>query len=98
MIVAEIIVTQDHFARDSIIHCAAFEDLETARAEYERIAQFFIDKADKKNDLPKTLTIKGVNEVTLPFDSIASVALRDYVKENAARVGMRDAFPNIFKA
>lgn len=99
MIVAEMVVTTSGWSRDVCIHRIGFINLADALAEFNRIKEMLIRRADKKNDLPKWIDINGGagNLVTLEFDTLHSLALTDFAMANAEGKGMRDEFPVLFK-
>lgn len=97
MIVADIHLTACNFSGGGFVHNVRFDDLAKAEAEYERVAALMLKRADRGNDLPKTVEVVGVNKITLPLDDIHSVALSDFAEANEQEAGVRDAFPNLFK-
>jgi hypothetical protein len=98
MIVAELQIVTNKGFHESVNHIVRFDVLETADAEYQRVAKLMLDKADRKNELPQMVEVMGASEkVTVPLDTISSVGLVDYAKTNAQMTGLRDAFPNMFK-
>ena len=54
------------------VQTVAFDDLDTATAEYGRIVDLLKRRDDKANDLPKVVELKGVNEASVPLNSICS--------------------------
>lgn len=73
-----------------------FEDVDEAWGEYRRIAQLILDRADRKNDLPKIVECVGpFNSATVELDGIRTVSIVDYAKANAAKSGVAEAYPNL---
>lgn len=98
MHVAELIITESTFSATTTTHVLSFESIDSARAEYERVAGLIKDEAKRKNDKPPTVEVIGDgNRLTLPLDNIRSVGLVDFAKANEQQAGVRDAFPNLFK-
>lgn len=98
MIVAELILTEGGFGDHGFTHVVGFASLDAAKAEFDRVAEIFKRKEDRKNDLPSMIDIVGdASKVSLPLSSLRSVGLADFAKMNEERAGMRDAFPNVFK-
>jgi hypothetical protein len=100
MIVAEIQIQTSHsFTLQPIVgtHNMRFDDLDAARAEYERLFALMKRREERANDLPKVIEIIGACEkVTFPLDDLRSVGLIDYAHSNRQRSGLKEAFPNIF--
>jgi hypothetical protein len=98
MIVAEIQIQTSHsFALQAIIHSIRFDDLDAARAEYERVFALMKRREERANDLPKTVEVVGAGEkVSFSLEDLRSVGLIDYAHSNRQRSGLKEAFPNIF--
>ncbi len=95
--VAEVNVICTAHWGDPVRHTAYYETVEAAKAEYDRVADYVSRRVERKNDLPKLLTVEGVDtHFTVPIDDIHSVNWIDYAKSNAMRVGLVDAYPNVF--
>lgn len=98
MIVAELNITSGRSVfGQGMIHRVSFEDVVIARAEFERVADLIQRRSDRANDLPKTVRVEGVGAIDMPLEDIGSVAFMDFAKANAAEIGVKDAFPNLFK-
>jgi hypothetical protein len=76
-------------------HVIQFESVETATAQYERVAALFKSREDRKNDLPRELEIIGVNKITCQLDDVSLVGLVDFKKSNDELLGFRDEFPQL---
>ncbi len=74
-----------------------FENIEIAQSEYARIGNLLERRQDRKNDLPPTISLQGINSFSCPLNDITGIGLVDLVKQNAEEHGVRDAYPNLFK-
>lgn len=94
MIVAEVqLTTSGNFT--GFCHIVSYEALATAEAEYDRLCELFRRSLRHDNDLPETVTLSGINAVTVPLKEIRSVGWSDLDKGNTAHVGVRDAYPHL---
>jgi hypothetical protein len=100
MIIAEIQVLTSHsFTLQPVVgtHAIRFDDLDAARAEYERVVELLKRREERANVLPKVIEIIGACEkVSFPLEDLRSVGLIDYAHSNRQRSGLKEAFPNIF--
>jgi hypothetical protein len=98
MKVAEITITYgSHFSSASIMSIG-FEDTDKAAAEFARLNTYLDRREARANDVEKIVTVSGINSFTCNGSEINGVGYVDYVRENAATAGVKDAFPNIFKS
>lgn len=99
MIVAEIMLTSvRHSFGAAVHHRIDYDDLDKAKSEYERVADLMRRREDRKNDLPPDITLEGAaTKATVPLGDVTGISLLDYAKANAARSGMRDAYPLLFR-
>ena len=99
MQVAEIQITEGSFISAApVCHTVGFDDLTVAYAEYERLVALMQRKEERANDLPKTIECEGpANKITVPLDGVRGIGLSDFAKVNEQRIGLRDAFPHLFK-
>ena len=81
-------------------HNIAFNDLEKAKAEYDRVAALMGRKAKRANDLPPTIEINGDSgsKVTIPTEDLRSISLCDLALANAQEEGIRAAYPNLYRS
>lgn len=87
-----------HGFETSVIHRVQFEELGTARLEYERVADLMTRKALRQNDLPVSVEVKGSHEIVMvPLDGIRGVQLHDYEKSNENARDTARAFPFLFQ-
>ena len=92
-----IICGRHAFAGAAAQGLVGFSSLESAKAEFDRMADLLKRREDRKNDLEKTVVIKGIGEFSCCLDDITCVGLSDFAHLNEQEAGVRDTFPNIFK-
>lgn len=97
MYVAEINITQGHSFSHPVVHRVSFCDLGKAKLVFDEVSNYWRDHEDRKNDLPKKLTIEGDSgTLKLPFDQISAISLVDYAHANEMAKGTAEAFPILF--
>lgn len=99
MIVAQVCVTTSRLGFSETKHTVTYSELATAYSDYHRVADLLLQRLECKNDLPNLIELDGESgtSLTVPLDEVFSVALFDFAKANAAEVGVKDAFPLLFK-
>lgn len=100
MIVANVVVITGRFSLDGATKgVIGFSDISAARAEFERLSGLVTRRAERKNEIPKTITVDGGcgTAITCELDSVLSVGLSDFFVANEQEAGIKDAFPHLFK-
>ena len=92
---AELIITLVGWRADSSHHCVNFVSADTAKQEFDRITALLKRRADKGNDLPKFLEVRGSNELVCDFDNICAIQLVDLRKADDDAIGLKDAYPHL---
>lgn len=94
MIVAELQITASSgFLTAGFIHRVLYDRIDDAKTAYEYVVTLLDRRTGKANDLPRVIQLGSVNALTLPLDSIQSISLMDYEKQNNEERGMREAYP-----
>ena len=80
---------------NGFVQIIAFDDLAVATSEYERVADLLKKRDDKANDLPKIVEFKGINQASIPLNTICAIGLTDLKKSDEGEMGLRDTFPHL---
>ena len=90
------ILTNVSFGYGGGSHRLAFDSLEAATAEYDRIAALMLAYKRRANDLPHNVEVVGTHtRITIHLDEIHSIAIDDLKGANEQAEGVREAFPNL---
>lgn len=84
MKVAEIIVSVGRFHEQSRIG-VGFDNRDKAEAEFRRIAALLEKRGARENDLPKTIEVKGIEEMAFQLEDLVSLRAIVYLTTQAKR-------------
>jgi hypothetical protein len=93
---AELIITYQGWHGNAVHYQMAYETVEGAMEEFDRITALLKKRGDKGNDLPSFLEVQGAtNQLTCDFGNVNAVGLVDLQKADDNEIGLKDAFPHL---